>query len=46
MFLGQPTYLGAKAKGENSMSEKAATAPKRCKAGSARPARYGESLIA
>ena len=44
--LGHPTYLAAKAKGENSMWEKRRPHRRRLVKRSARPVRYGESLIA
>ena len=44
--LGYPTYLAAKAKGENSMWEKRRPYRRRLVRRSARPVRYGESLIA
>ena len=41
--LGHPTYLAAKAKGENSMWEKRRPYRRRLGKRSARPVRYGES---
>ena len=44
--MGQPAYLEAKVEGDNSMSVKRLRPESVVEAGSARPARYGESYTA